>query len=380
MSFVSAIIVAGGSSRRMGGTDKLMLSFGGRTVLERAVGAFARHPLITEVVVVCGVDRMETVKRMVSGLPTVTAVVPGGDTRSASVRNGIAAASPDAEYYAIHDGARPFVTEALITAAVEGAMRYGAAAPGIPVSDTLKRVDGAMSITETVPRDSLVGIQTPQVFEATLYRAAAKHGGDETDDCALIERLGRKVLVVPGDRDNLKITMPADIAAAQRIERGRAMRIGHGYDVHRLVEGRRLVLGGVDIPYEKGLLGHSDADVLTHALCDALLGAAGLPDIGRQFPDSDPAYEGADSILLLQQVCALVRAQGWEIENVDVTVLCQRPRLRDYIDVMRGRLAEAMAVEPSRVGVKATTEEGLGFTGAGDGIAAHAVALVRAAL
>ena len=200
--------------------------------------------------------------------------------------------------------------------------------------------------------------------------ARAADGADLTDDCQLFEQAGRPVLLTPGDYANFKITTPEDL------REDRQMRIGHGYDVHKLVEGRPLILGGVNIPYEKGLLGHSDADVLAHAVMDALLGAAALGDIGRHFPDSDPAYKGADSLKLMEEVRALLEKEGWKLENLDATILCQAPKLAPHIEAMGRNIAARLGAEPGQVNIKATTEEGLGFTGLGQGIVAHAVALI----
>ncbi len=377
MVFVSVIVVAGGSSRRMGGKDKLYMDLCGKTVLRRAVEAFERNALVSEIVVVSSPENLELAKNELKGISKLLCVVQGGETRSQSVSNGLKATSRGAEYIAIHDGARPLISDALISASIEGAVEYGACAPGILMCDTLKRIDDSFCITGTQPRDGLVSVQTPQVFESSLYRAAAKRGGDETDDCALVEKLGRKIMVVAGDRDNIKITTPADEKAAREIIGRRCMRIGHGYDVHRLAPGRKLIIGGVEIPFEKGLLGHSDADVLTHALCDALLGAAALGDIGKHFPDSDGRYKDADSVELLRNVCAFVRNEGYEVANADVTLVCERPKIKDYIEKIRNILSGAMNAAAACVSVKATTEEGLGFTGAGEGIAAHAVVLLR---
>ncbi len=377
MPKVSAIIVAGGCSARMKGIDKLFLRVGGRTVLERSVAVFAGHPEISEIVVAAGAQALEAARALLAGTPKLRAVVEGGATRTLSVQRALAACSADTEYIAIHDAARPFVRPALISRVLAAAVAYGAAAPGIPVVDTIKRVDGDETVVDTPDRAGLRAVSTPQIFEAVLYRAAIKGQTEALDDCQLLERLGRKVSVVPGDADNIKITTPQDIERARQLMGETAMRIGHGYDVHRLVQGRRLILGGVEIPYETGLLGHSDADALLHAVSDALLGAAALGDIGQHFPDNDERYRGADSLALLEQVAAMLRGAGWAVGNIDATVLAQAPRLRPYIDAMRENIARACGCAPQQVSVKATTEEGLGFTGDGSGIAAHAVALLR---
>ncbi|MEA5050953.1 MAG: 2-C-methyl-D-erythritol 2,4-cyclodiphosphate synthase [Oscillospiraceae bacterium] len=380
MPKVSAILVAGGSSARMGGVDKLFIRLAGTTVFERSLAALQNNALVGEIVVVAGEANLSRLRALSAPFSKVSRVVAGGPTRFDSVQNGVAAADPAAEYYAIHDAARPFAGDGLITAVIRAAEAFGASAPGIPLADTVKRLAADGTVADTPARDGLVAVQTPQVFGAALYRAAAKHfSGGAYDDCQIVERAGRKVCITAGDPANFKITTKDDIARARAMAGETAMRIGHGYDVHRLTEGRKLILGGVEIPFERGLLGHSDADVLAHAVMDALLGAAALPDIGAQFPDSDPAYEGADSMSLLAQVGDKVRGAGFAVGNVDATVVCQRPKLRPHIDAMRENIARALGIEAGRVGVKATTEEGLGFTGDGAGIAAHAVALLNAA-
>ena len=224
-------------------------------------------------------------------------------------------------------------------------------------------------------------MQTPQCFDRAAYLAALEELDAEkarlvTDDCSLFELTGRPVQLTQGDYANLKITTREDLPRPQQKE-GEPMRIGHGYDVHRLVEGRKLILGGVEIPYEKGLLGHSDADVLAHAVMDAVLGAAALGDIGKHFPDTAPEYAGADSLMLARHVARIVRENGWKVENIDSTILCQKPKLAPYIPAMREKLAEAFGMPLDAVSVKATTEEHLGFTGEGLGIAVHAVALIE---
>ena len=291
---------------------------------------------------------------------------------------------------AVHDAARPFVSASVITAALEAAARCGAAAPAVPVKDTIKaaaRGDGKTvppdcAVCATPDRSTLYAVQTPQCFDRAAYLAALEELDETrarlvTDDCSLFELTGRPVQLTQGDYANLKITTREDLPRpAQRKET--EMRIGHGYDVHRLVEQRKLILGGVEIPFEKGLLGHSDADVLTHAVMDAVLGAAALGDIGQHFPDNDPEYAGADSLKLACRVAQILKEHGWRIENIDATLLCQRPKLAPHIPAMRANLAAAFGLPVEAVSVKATTEEHLGFTGEGLGIAAHAVALIEA--
>ena len=366
---VTAIIVAAGSSTRMG-FDKLLYPLDGQPVLARTIHALDAHPMIDQVVVVASAGNIEEVRGFAGACTKPAVVVQGGATRAASVRAGLERAA--GEFVAIHDGARPFVSEQLIERTLRAAFETGAAAPAVPVKDTVKRAQGGY-VVETPPRSSLYAVQTPQVFETASYRRILEQTGDDTvtDDCQLFEQAGRPVQLVAGEYENYKITTPDDLKGET------TMRIGHGYDVHKLVEGRDLILGGVKIPYEKGLLGHSDADVLTHAVMDALLGAAALGDIGKHFPDSDPAYKGADSLALARHVAALLAEQGYRPVNVDATILCQAPKLAPHIPAMAQNLAAALGMEPGAVSVKATTEEHLGFTGQGLGIAAHAVALLE---
>ena len=374
---VTAIVVAAGASRRMG-FDKLSYRLpDGRTVLETSCAALAAHPAITQLVLVCGGNRAAC-EAIAAACPKPCAVVQGGATRADSVRNGLAAAT--GELVAIHDAARPFVSESVITAALTAAAETGAAAPAVPVKDTVKVADPSGRVLDTPDRATLYAVQTPQCFRRALYtQALAAVTGEKarlvTDDCSLFELTGRPVELVQGDYANIKITTREDLPRTEN--GGKKMRIGHGYDVHRLVEDRKLILGGVEVPFEKGLLGHSDADVLAHAVMDAVLGAAALGDIGKHFPDTDPAYAGADSLQLAQHVARIMREKGWKIVNIDSTLLCQKPKLAPYIPAMRENLAAAFGMPVDAVSVKATTEEHLGFTGEGLGIAAHAVALIE---
>lgn len=382
---VTAVLVAAGSSTRMG-FDKLSFDLGGETVVQRSIRAFAECPLVDEIVLVAGKNRA-FLEQQAAACSKPVQVVPGGATRAESAKNGVLAAHGD--LVAVHDAARPFVSEAVIEAAVYAAAACGAAAPAVPVKDTVKRAvrgDGktvpeTCMVAETPDRSTLYAVQTPQCFDRAAYLAALEELDAEkarlvTDDCSLFELTGRPVQLTQGDYANLKITTREDLPRPQQKE-GEPMRIGHGYDVHRLVEGRKLILGGVEIPYEKGLLGHSDADVLAHAVMDAVLGAAALGDIGKHFPDTDPEYAGADSLMLARHVARIVRENGWKVENIDSTILCQKPKLAPYIPAMREKLAEAFGMPLDAVSVKATTEEHLGFTGEGLGIAVHAVALIE---
>lgn len=370
---VTAIIVAAGASRRMG-FDKLSYRLpDGQTVLEKSCAALAAHPAVTRLVLVAGANR-ETCERIAQRCPKPCVVVAGGETRADSVRHGLEVAF--GELVAIHDAARPFVSQAVITAALQAAAQTGAAAPAVPVKDTIKVADADGRVQNTPDRATLYAVQTPQCFSRKLYLEALERVTGEkahlvTDDCSLFELAGMPVTLTQGDYENYKITTKEDL------QKEKTMRIGHGYDVHRLVEGRKLILGGVDIPYEKGLLGHSDADVLLHAIMDAVLGAAALGDIGKHFPDTDPAYKGADSLALTRAVAKLIAEHGYTVGNIDATILCQAPKLAPHIATMRQNIADAFGIPLDAVSVKATTEEHLGFTGEGLGIAAHAVALLE---
>ena len=382
---VSAVLVAAGSSTRMG-FDKLSFDLGGETVLHRSIRAFAQCPLVDEIILVAGSNRAFA-QQQAADCAKPVCVVAGGATRAESAKNGVLAAS--GALVAVHDAARPFVSQQVITAALEAAARCGAAAPAVPVKDTIKAavrgsgktVPESCFVDATPDRSTLYAVQTPQCFDRAAYLAALEELDAEkarlvTDDCSLFELTGRPVQLTQGDYANLKITTREDLPRPEQKEEHK-MRIGHGYDVHRLVEGRKLILGGVEVPFEKGLLGHSDADVLAHAVMDAVLGAAALGDIGQHFPDTAKEYEGADSLALARRVAELLKEHGYRIENIDSPILCQRPKLASYIPAMRQKLADAFGMPVDAVSVKATTEEHLGFTGEGLGIAAHAVALIE---
>lgn len=370
---VTAIIVAAGASRRMG-FDKLSYRLpDGRTVLETSCALFAAHPAVDELMLVAGGNRPQC-EAIAAACPKPCTVVQGGATRADSVRSGLAAAK--GQLVAIHDAARPFASAEIITAALQAAAESGAAAPAVPVKDTIKIADQDGKVVATPDRAMLYAVQTPQCFDRALYLQALEAVSGEkaslvTDDCSLFELAGLPVTLTAGDYANLKITTKEDL------QKEKTMRIGHGYDVHRLVEDRKLILGGVEVPYEKGLLGHSDADVLLHAVMDAVLGAAALGDIGQHFPDTDPAYKGADSLALTREVAKIIAAHGYKVGNIDATILCQRPKLAPHIPAMRQNIADAFGLPLDAVSVKATTEEHLGFTGEGLGIAAHAVALIE---
>lgn len=378
----AAVIVAAGRGERLGGTlPKAFVPMAGVPMLLHAARRVERSPLVHHIVVVVGAPDVDRARALLAahGLRKVAAVVPGGVHRQDSVSAGFAHLE-EAPVTVVHDGARPLVTPEVVTAVIQAAAEAGAASAGIPVRETVKLVDGR-DATQTLDRDRLWVAHTPQAFRTELLREAHRRakadGFSGTDDAVLVERLGHVVRMVEDSPRNLKVTVPADLELAEIYlgqRPGQIVRTGVGYDAHRLVMGRALRLGGVEIPSPRGLSGHSDADVLAHAVMDALLGGAGLGDIGRQFPPDDPAYKDADSIELLQRVAALLAGAGWRVLHVDSTVLAEAPRLAPYIAKMQERLAAALGVASSAVNIKATTTEGMGAIGRGEGIAAHAVA------
>jgi len=390
MSKTIAIIPAGGSGQRMGlPMPKQFFELAGRPLLVHTLAAFQAAAGVDEVIVVVPADYCATVEAMVDRyrLSRVVQVVPGGATRQDSVRAGVRAAALDTDFVVVHDGARPFVSPALIEACLAVAGETGAALAAVPVRDTIKSAGEGQMVAATVDRTLLWQAQTPQVVRFDLlrraYAACDVDGFVGTDEASLIEHLGHPVRLVEGSERNIKITRPEDLQIAEALLlRDREMtqenipRIGHGYDAHRLVTDRPLVLGGVTISHSLGLLGHSDADVLTHALCDAILGAVAAGDIGRHFPDSDPRYKGADSLRLLARVVELAAGKGFRLGNADITVIAQRPKLAPHFPAMRVKLAAACGVAEEAVNLKGTTTEKMGFAGREEGIAAHAVVVM----
>ena len=398
------------------------MKLGGLSVLERTLTAFSTHPRVARIVIVAGEDEVGRVREAVSrsdGHRSIPVdVVPGGETRSASVWNGLNALGEDFEVVLVHDAARPLVSPSLIDRIIEATIRTGAAVPGLPLSDTVKRVDARGIVRETIARAAaidgetlpgLTAVQTPQgALLSSLRRAYAVYdfaASDPTDEASLIEAMGGSVEVVPGDPGNIKITRQEDIALAERLltqppapqtpehpntehpnTRHQSpihypeIRTGFGYDVHAFASpeaGRKLFLGGLEIPHDRGLEGHSDADVLLHAICDALLGALSLGDIGILFPNTDEAYRGISSLRLLEIVGARVTDAGWQTVNIDATVVAEAPKLMPHRIRMQEGIAFCLGIASDRVSVKATTSEKLGFVGRAEGMAAWAVATVR---
>jgi len=387
MSGAVAIVVAAGRSTRLGGAvPKQFLDLGGECVAARSVRALTACPDVDGAIVVLPREDVDGPRdAALRQVDRVLAVVPGGSTRLSSALSGVEAAS-GAEVVLVHDGVRPFVAPALVAAVLDAVRRHGAAVPALAARDTVKRDDGSGFVAETLDRAPLRLAQTPQgarrdwMLEA--LRLAVNSGREVTDEAQALERAGRRVALVPGDPANLKITTPADWSDALRRfdEDGDGLRVGHGYDVHRFGGTRGLVLGGVAFPGEVGLVGHSDADVVLHAAMDALLGAAGLPDIGHYFPPDEPRFAGAESTILAREVCDRLRASGFRIANLSLTLLAERPRIRERVAAMREAIAACLLIDPGRVGLTATTLEGLGALGRAEGIACHAVALLRRAM
>ncbi|NLI01680.1 MAG: 2-C-methyl-D-erythritol 4-phosphate cytidylyltransferase [Chthonomonadales bacterium] len=407
---VGAIVPAAGSGTRFGsGQPKLLVTVAGRTALEWSVNALAEHPRIDVIVIVAGAQVWDAASTAWGSHPKVAAVVAGGPTRCDSVEAGLRALPPDVDVVLVHDAARPAVDADTIAAVLDGVARVGAAVPGVPVADTMKRTADDGLVNETVSREGLWAVQTPQgarreALEAAYAMRRENPSGrlpasDLTDEAGLLENAGIPVAVVPGDPDNIKLTTAADAARLATILEGRTrtpgsrsetsepmrapdgsvlpcVRTGIGYDVHRLVEGRPLWLGGVQIPHARGLEGHSDADVVMHAVCDALLGAVGESDIGVLFPNTDPRNRNRPSREFVAEAARRVREKGYEISNIDVALQAEMPRIGPHREAMLAALADAAGISTTRIGLKATTNEGLGYVGRHEGIGCYAVATV----
>lgn len=370
-----ALIVAAGRGERAGfDINKVYMRLGELTVLETCLRAFDESALFDGITVV--ISREDEARFNTLNIPkSVKNAVYGGKNRQESVYNGLKSVEANADIVAVHDAARPFVTREIIAATINGAEAVGSGVISTPVTDTIKQVNGER--VSTLDRSTLFAVQTPQTFDIkkllSAHEQARKEGFLATDDAALFEKYYGTVNLVsaPGAENNQKLTYRSDFEVNNL-----DIRIGHGYDAHRLVEGRRLVLCGVDVPHSLGLDGHSDADVAVHALMDAMLGAAALGDIGRHFPDSDERYRGISSMLLLEHVCALLAENGYSVSNADVTIIAQRPKLAPYIMQMRENVAGALKLDGRRVNIKATTTEKMGFEGACEGISSHAVVTI----
>jgi 2-C-methyl-D-erythritol 4-phosphate cytidylyltransferase / 2-C-methyl-D-erythritol 2,4-cyclodiphosphate synthase len=395
--YVSVIIAAGGRGRRLGApVPKQALELGGQPMLAWSVEAFLTSARVNEVVVVVPPDWLGDPPGYLNR-PRVR-IVAGGERRQDSVANGFDAIAEQADVVLVHDAARPFVDEPLIGRAIDAAAEAGAAIVAAPARDTIKWAsqeaagEGAPRVIErTLPRESIFLAQTPQAFRREVLREAialGRSGVEATDEAALAEQAGHRVRLVEGGARNMKVTTSEDLVIAEALltaeskreptaEPIAACRIGSGYDLHRLVEGRPLVLGGVRVPYERGLQGHSDADVLCHAITDAVLGAAAAGDIGQHFPDTDERWRGASSVDLLRRAMEVVRRAGYRLVNVDATIIAERPKLGPHREAIVASVAAALGVPAGDVSVKAKTNEGVDATGAGTAIAVHAVALLQ---
>lgn len=379
-TYISAIIVAAGSSERMG-RDKILMDLSGIAVIERTLRAFLSSKLSDEIIVVSREENIPDIREIADNYPNKKIkIVKGGAFRAESVYFGVCACHEKTNLVLIHDGARPLVSEKTISAVIEKTLLIGAAAPVSPVFDLIRSYKGEEAIS--LERDKLKCFQTPQGFLyekfARLLNKAYEDKIELGDDCELYYRAGETVGLVDGNRENIKLTTEDDVEFAEKLL-GDAdkLKIGFGYDVHAYKDKRDLILGGVKIPFKMGLQGHSDADVLSHSIIDALLGAAALGDIGELFPDSDDGYLGADSLELLRKTVCILSEKDWEIFNIDSTIVAQEPNLSDYKLKMRENIAGACLISINDVSVKATTEEKMGFTGNLDGVKAYASVLIK---
>ena len=386
MAKVAAVVVAAGRGYRAGGDmPKQYRAIAGEPVIRPTLTAFLRHPQIDAVQPVIHPDDADAFCIATAGLDNLLPPVPGGATRQASVRAGLQALRAAApELVLIHDAARPFLSGDLISRAIAAATQHGAAVPAIAITDTVKQIDAQDMISETLDRSRLRTVQTPQAFAYDLIvalhgRAAAAGREDFTDDAALAEWAGHRVNAFPGESTNVKLTTNDDFEHAEmlRLAALADVRTGNGFDVHAFGDGDHVMLGGVRIPHTRGVIGHSDADVALHALVDAILGALAEGDIGVHFPPSDPQWRGASSDRFLAFACERVRARSGVIAHLDVTIVCETPRVGPHRDAMRTRIAAIAGIPIGRVAVKATTSEKMGFTGRGEGLVAMATATVR---
>lgn len=374
---ITAIIVAAGKGERAGGpVPKQYAMVGGKSLLAHAVTAFSTHKSIDQIIIVIGEGQTDLALAALGDM-RVDHIVTGGAERQDSVAAGISAAG-DADILLIHDAARPFLPHAVINRLIDALATSDGAVPALPVADTLSR--GNQHLGDVVDRTELYRIQTPQAFRAEAIKTAHRewHGPVATDDAQMVRAAGYDVALVGGDIMLEKVTTPQDFSEAERRVSARLIsRTALGFDVHQLVSGEDLWLGGIKIDHDKGLAGHSDADVALHALTDALLGALGDGDIGTHFPPSDPQWRGARSQRFVEHAAQLVSAAGGIIDHVDLTLICEAPKIGPHKDAMRTAIANMLGISIRKVSVKATTTERLGFTGRGEGIAAQAIATIR---
>jgi len=372
----TALIVAAGRGERAGGdVPKQFRLIGGKPMLRWAVESLIRHPAVQSTRIVIAEGQQDSAKQALQGLD-IGELITGGAERADSVRAGLEAIEADAVL--VHDAARPFCPPPVVDRLLASLEFFEGAAPVLPVGDTLARI--ADTLGDPVDRAGLGRVQTPQAFRLGALRSAYDlwNGPSPTDETTVVRAAGMKVAAVTGDPALEKITLPTDFDRAEQWLAGRLTpRTGMGFDVHAFSGNGPIMLGGLEVPHDRGLAGHSDADVVLHAITDALLGAAGLGDIGEHFPPSDPQWKGADSSLFLAHAAALVRDKGGVIDHIDCTIVAEAPKVGPYRQAMRNRIAEIIGLSVEQVSVKATTTEGLGFTGRREGIAAQAIASIR---
>ena len=385
---VGAIVAAGGRGTRLrGDVPKPLRLIAGRTILERSIEPFDDVEQVQEIVVVLSPDLVSDPPAVLRRFRTPLKLVRGGPRRQDSVSAGLDALTLVTDVVVVHDAARPFCTAALIGRTVDAAAESGAAIAALPAYDTIKEGKLASAVTvvrSTLPREQIFLAQTPQAFRLDVLRqavAAGRNGVEMTDEAALAERAGHQVRLVEGEPRNMKITTEADLALARELVHNGPtvgpVRVGLGYDLHRLVKGRTLVLGGVKISGDRGLLGHSDADAVCHAAIDAVLGAAAAGDIGRHFPDDDARWAGASSLDLLARAVRIVNDAGFVVGNIDVTIVAEWPKVRDHAEAMRRRLAGVLQVDVGQINIKGKTNEGVDTVGKGAAIVVHAIALLH---
>ncbi len=382
-----AIIPAGGAGRRFNAAiAKQYLNLRELPVLVHSLKVFEQAENIDEIILVVPDSDIRFVREKLvvkNNLGKVVKIVAGGAKRQDSVRNGIAAIEGQCDIVVVHDGVRPFVTPEMIKHSIEVAREFQAAVIGVPAKDTIKETEDNDFVVKTIPRQNLWITQTPQTFRFDVlqkaYEAAYNDNYCGTDDASLVERIGVKVKMIAGSYDNIKITTPEDLVIAEALLRNGAggkmeVRTGFGYDSHRFAQDRKLILGGVEIPFAKGLQGHSDADALLHAVCDALLGAAGAGDIGRHFPDTDQAYKDISSMVLLERVGEIIAAKGFSVVNIDISIIMEKPKMAPFAAEITANIAKVLNMSVADVNLKAKTNEGMGFVGRNEGVAVFAVA------
>ena len=368
---VTAIITCAGKGERAGfGYNKLLKDMGGITPFEKVVSTFTKNDSIFDIIVTCAEQDLESFKSKCDGLGAKVTFVTGGATRTESVGNALKLV-PDENLVLVHDGARAFITDEIISECVKTALVKGSAVTAIPTTDTIAETDGNGYIIST-SRKNKYSVQTPQAFNAGLLKKAysmIKDGEEFTDESGLYAKYIEKPYITQGSPVNKKLTHPEDFAVSENLY------VGTGFDLHVFAENRKLILGGIEIPHDKGLLGHSDADVLTHAVMDAMLSSASLGDIGRHFPDTDPAYKGISSMKLLEKVVEILKKSGYRLKNVSSVIMAQKPKLAKFVDSIRHNLALALGVDDADVGITCTTLEGIGTVGREEGIAVQSYCL-----